>query len=223
MVFLSLQVSLNLWNETKWEKYYWWRITSCLNYINSKYFWDNGELRLYQQFLINVPKKSWMISYTVCHLLLTGFLKWSNFPHQSKENNWNCFSLFFKIWSNDLYFDLKINFFFREIFFFFFSTKIVIQQLFNWNISTCCVQSGEGEISILLILRFSLFYFHLEISKVLENATRLLCGRRICVERRRNFEVIIPIAGWEPSSSFLSSTHNRWIVEQFTIDGSIDC
>lgn len=127
MVFLSLQVSLNLWNETKWEKYYWWPITSSLNYINSKYFWDNGELRLYQQFLINVPKKSWMISYTVCHLLLTGFLKWSNFPHQSnKENNWNCFSLFFKNLVEWFIFWLENQLFLSgNSFFFFFSTKIV--------------------------------------------------------------------------------------------------
>jgi hypothetical protein len=77
-------------------------------------------------FLLMSPKKvEWLVTpeYTVCHLLLTGFLKWSNFPHQSKENNWNCFSLFFKIWSNDLYFDLKINFFFREIIFFLFLNK----------------------------------------------------------------------------------------------------
>ena len=57
-------------------------------------FGTMARLRLSTIFLLMSPQKSWMISYTVCHLLLTGFLKWSNFPHESKENNWNCFSLF---------------------------------------------------------------------------------------------------------------------------------
>lgn len=126
-------------------------------------FGDNGELRLYQQFLINVPlsTKSWMISYTVCHLLLTGFLKWSNFPHTSRKKTIEIVLVeWFIFWlENQLFLFGKFFFFF----FFFFSTKIVyptIVQL-KYQRAVCCKVEKVRLASCWYFEIFSFLYFHL--------------------------------------------------------------